>query len=77
MTDDIKYNEIEMDPLETLFDKLYKARGGEMILIHVNKFGKNGPFIKFCSIIDKKKSIMANLLPSLIEDFLNEQDISN
>lgn len=72
MDDTIKYNEIEIDPLEVLFDKLHKARGGEMFLIHINKFGKNGPSVRVCSIMNKKESVMAKLLPSLVEDFLNE-----
>lgn len=68
----IKYDEIEIDPLEVVFDKLHKARGGEMFLIHISKFGKKGPSVRVCSVIDKKESAMARLLPSLVEDFLNE-----
>jgi len=69
---DIEYNEIEMDPLSVLFDKLHKARGGEMFLIHISKFGKNGPSVRVCSVMHKTESVMARLLPSLVEDFLDE-----
>ena len=71
MDDTIEYNEIEIDPLESLFDKLHKARGGEMFLIHISNFGKNGPSVRVCSVMSKKESIMAKILPSLVEDFLN------
>lgn len=77
MADNIRYDEIEMDPLEIIFNKLHKARGGEMILVHISEFGKDGPFVRFCSAINKKESIMTNLLPLLIENFLNEQDNTN
>jgi len=70
--DNITYNEIEIDPLEILFDKIHKARGGEMFLIHISDFGKGGPSVRVCSVMDKQKSAMARLLPSLVEDFLDE-----
>lgn len=69
---DVVYNEIEMDPLETLFDKIHKARGGEMFMVHISKFGKDGPSVRVCSVMNKKKSALARILPSLVEDFLNE-----
>ena len=70
--EDIEYNEITMDPLEILFDKLHKARGGEMFFIHISKFGKKGPSVRVCSIMNKKESVMARILPALVEDFLDE-----
>jgi len=72
MSDDVIYNEIEMDPIEVLFDKLHKARGGEMLLIHISKFGKKGPSVRVCSVMNKKESVLARLLPSLVKDFLDE-----
>jgi len=66
------YNEIEIDPLETLFDKIHKARGGEMFLVHVSNFGKNGPSVRVCSIMNKQESVMAKILPSLTRDFCDE-----
>jgi hypothetical protein len=70
--ENIEYDEVEMDPLGILFDKIHKARGGEMFLIHISKFGKKGPSVQVCSVMNKKESAMARLLPSLVEDFLNE-----
>ena len=69
----ILYNEVEMDPLGVLFDKIHKARGGEMFLVHINKFGKKGPSVQICSVMDKKESAMASLLSLLVENFLDEQ----
>jgi hypothetical protein len=70
--EEFEYDEISIDPLEVLFDKIYKARGGEMFLIHISKFGKKGPSVRVCSVMNKKESIMSKILPSLVEDFLNE-----
>jgi len=69
---DIKYDEIEMDPIEVLFDKIHKARGGEMFFLHISNFGKKGPSVRICSVMDKNESTMAKILPSLVDDFLDE-----
>lgn len=69
---DVIYNEIEMDPMETLFNKIHEARGGEMFFIHISKFGKNGPSVRVCSAVNNKDSVLIRLLPSLVENFLDE-----
>lgn len=68
----IKYNEIEIDPMDSLFEKIHDARGGEMVLVHVSDYGKNGPSVRVCSIMKKKESILEQLLPSLVKNLLDE-----
>jgi len=70
--ENLVYDAIKMDPIEDLFDKIHNARGGEMFLIHVSKYGRKGPTIRVCSIMNKEESILSKLLPKLVENLLNE-----
>ena len=65
---DLRYNDLEIDTIDTIFDKLHEARGGEMMLIHVSKYGKNGPTVRICSATNKKDSVLVKILPKLIEN---------
>jgi hypothetical protein len=67
----IEYDAIEMDPLDELFDKIHNARRGEMILIHLSEYGKSGPSIRMCTAFDRKDSVLARILPDLV-DKINE-----
>lgn len=70
--DGVVYDPIEVDPLDILFDKIHKARGGEIFAIHVSPYGKNGPTVHICSVMSKNESILSKILPSVVEKFLNE-----
>jgi hypothetical protein len=68
-----EYNEIEMDPIDVLFEKIHSARKGEFLMIHVTEYGKDGPSVKVCSAIDKRDSIMLEILPSIIKKFVDDE----
>jgi hypothetical protein len=72
MSNDSLYDAIEVDPIDVLFDKIHKSRGGEMLLIHISHFGKKGPTVRVCSALDKNESILAKILPALVENILDE-----
>ena len=67
--DTLIYDEIEMDPLDVLFDKLYSARGGEMVLVHIPPHSKRNKRSATCfSILNSKNSALLELLPIMIKD---------
>lgn len=72
MDDKLLYNDIEIEPIESLFNKIHNARGGEMVFIYVNKHSKDGPTVQVCSAIDKDNSIITQILPKLVEGLLDE-----
>jgi len=69
--DDDQYNEIKMDPMDVLFDKIHKSRGGEMLFVHVSEYGKDGPTVRIYTVSNKKDSILINILPKLVDNLSN------
>ena len=70
------YDSIEMDPIEELFEKIYSARGGEMLLIHIPPYSKGHKKVAKCfSVLDAKNSMLIESLPTVVKDIL--KDIQN
>ena len=68
------YNEIEIEPLENILEKLHRYRGGEMMLIHCSpKIGKD-PQLKCFSVINKDNSLILKAMPLLIRDLIRQYD---
>ena len=71
--DELQYNEISMDPLELLFEKIHEARGGEILLIHVPDGVSPGePDIR-CLAAVNDDSILLDILPDLINELIDER----
>ena len=71
MTKPLIYNPIEIDPMEDLFEKIYAARGGEMLLIHIPPYSKNNKKVAKCfSVLDAKDSVLVGSLPIVVKDIL-------
>lgn len=68
------YDEIEMAPLEVLFNKLHGSRGGEMMLIHVTEDIGDDANFKCFSAIDKDNSILLDLIPQVLEQIHKRRD---
>lgn len=70
----MEYNEIKIDPMDVLFEKIFKSRGGEMLLIHVDpNADKGNGIVKICTAIDNSNSFLIESLPCIVEKILNEE----
>lgn len=72
MDNNFRYNEIEIDPFDVLFQKIHNARGGEMVLIHMSEYGKNGPSVRVFSVMRQEESFLGQILPALVDNLLDE-----
>ena len=69
----ISYDPIEMDSIEDLFSKIYKARGGEILLIHIPPYSKqHKKTIKCFSVVNQKDSALVHSLPTMINDLISD-----
>jgi hypothetical protein len=70
----MEYNEIEIEPVDVIFKKLFKSRGGEMLLIHIDPNADKGDgIVKICTAIDNSDSFLLETLPCIVEKILNEK----
>lgn len=68
----MKISDLDLLTLKEIFEKIYENRGGEMLLIHVNRTQSiEDPDVK-CFMTVKNDSLLMSMLPHLVMELCKD-----